>query len=50
MFRAARIERVLAEIVGTLEQPKPRRRDDNMDVAAHRADRAIAILDLERIR
>lgn len=50
VFGAARIERVLAEMVSTFEQAKSGCRDDHVNIPAHRADRAIAILHLERFR
>ena len=38
MFRAARIECVLAELVRACQQAKARGRDNHMNIAAHRAD------------
>ena len=38
MFRPACVERVLRELVSAFAQTEPRRRHDDMDIAAHRAD------------
>ena len=47
MFRAACIESVFNQIVRTRQKPKPAGRNNDVDIPAHRADRAIAILNLE---
>ena len=43
MLRGAGIERVLGQRIGTAEQAKPMRRHDQVQEAAHPADRTIAI-------
>lgn len=48
MLRAACIERVLGQIVCPAEQAKPRGWNDDVDVSAHRTDRAVAVFHLER--
>lgn len=44
MLRAARVERVLAHCVRALQEAKPRRRHNHVNIPTHRADGAIAIL------
>ena len=48
MFRAACIERVFRQIVGAAQQSESRRRHDDVDIAAHRADRTVTVFDPER--
>ena len=43
----ARQQALLGEVV---RPPLERCRDDHVDITAHRADRAIAVLDLKRVR
>lgn len=49
MFRPACIEGVLAEMIGAFYEPKSRCGDDHVNVAAHRADGAIAILHFKHV-
>ena len=49
VFCPARIERVLAEIVSAFQEPESRGRDNHMNVAAHCANRTIAIFHVKRV-
>jgi RNase P/RNase MRP subunit p30 len=41
--RGARVERVLAEALGAAQQPKAGARHDQVQIARHAADRAVAV-------
>ena len=49
VFRAARIERIFRQIVRAFYEPEARRWHDDVNIAAHRADRTIAVFHFERL-